>query len=63
VVLGMMHQSSCILVTRTVKALLKWPLLLHTSNLLLGGRGNTGFINDLECYPHCDWLKTSYSAN
>jgi len=27
----MMHQSSCILVTRTVKALLKWPLLLHTS--------------------------------
>ena len=39
VVLGMMHQSSCIQVTRTVKALLKWPLLLHTSNSLLGGRG------------------------
>jgi len=30
---------------------------------LLGGRGWTGFINDLERYPHCDWLKTSYSAN
>ena len=58
-----MHQSSCIQVTRMVKALLKWPLLLHTSNSLLGGRGWTGFINDLERYPHCDWLKTSYSAN
>ena len=61
--LGMMHQSSFIQVTRTVKALLKWPLLLHTSNSLLGGRGQKGFINDLERYPHCDWLKTSYSAN
>jgi len=20
----------------------------------------TLFINDLECYPRCDWLKTSY---
>ena len=58
-----MHQSSCIQVIRTVKALLKCPLLLHTSNSLLGGRGWTGFINDLERYPHCDWLKTCYSAN
>jgi len=58
-----MYQSSCIQVTRTVKGLLKWPQLLHTSNSLLGGRGWTAFINDLERYPHCDWLKTSYSAN
>ena len=61
--LGMMYQSNCIQVTRMVKALLKWPLLLHTSNSLLGGHGWTGFMNDLERYPHCDWLKTSYSAN
>jgi len=44
------------------------PFQLHTAshkyrNSLLGGRGWTGFINDLESYPHCDWLKTSYSAN
>ena len=56
----MIHQSSFIQVTRTAKALLKWPLLLHTSKSLLGGRGKTGFT---ERYLHCDWLKTSYSAN
>jgi len=58
-----MYQSSCIQVTHTVKALLNWPLLLHTNISLLGGRGWTSFINDLERYPHCDWLKISYSAN
>jgi len=39
---------------------LKWPLLFHINNSLLGGRDETGFINYLERYPRCDWLKTSY---
>jgi len=29
----------------------------------LGGLGWAGFINDLERYLHCDWLKTSCSDN
>jgi len=53
------------------------PIQLHTSHphgespsqmaaaafTQVTGRGWTGFMNDLERYLHCGWLKTSYSAN